>query len=71
MMAPTSELTFKLDRFNPLRKMRGARAASVIVLQAGEPVDCVWMNVSDIRKNLKEFGEDAGLREALRAYGKG
>jgi hypothetical protein len=64
-------ITFKLSRFNPRRKARGAEAASLIVLEDGEPVDCLWMSVRDIRENIKVFGNDEGLLAALEAYKEG
>ena len=64
-------ITFKLDRFNPRRKARGAEAASLKVFYDGELTDCLWMSVRDIRNNIKDFGRDEGLLAALEAYKEG
>lgn len=64
MSAPT----FELYEFNPRRRQRGAEAARVLVTWPDGEQDLLWMRERDILHNLREFGESAGLREALRAY---
>lgn len=56
---------FKFIEFNPRRAMRGADAARVEVDTEGE---WLWMNKSDIRKNMKQFGQHPELQKALDAY---
>ena len=59
---------FSLLRFNPRRSQRGAGAAEVECTWADGEMETLWMSEKDIRKNIREFGEQAGLREALEAY---
>jgi len=58
------ELQFKFIEFNERRAMRGAEAARVEV--DGE---WLWMSKSDIKKNIKAFGNHPELQKALAAYG--
>ncbi len=60
--------TFSLYRYNPRRRARGVEAAEVEVKWPDGRRDLLWMSERNIRDNLKEFGESAGLREALEAY---
>lgn len=56
---------FLLLRFNPRRALRGAPAAEVET-----PFGLLWMSRSDIRKNLREFGDHPELWKAYEAYDK-
>lgn len=62
---------FRLIEFNPRRATRGAEAARVEVTYSDGDVDILWMSPQDIRKNMREFGQQAGLQKALEAYGRG
>jgi hypothetical protein len=61
-------VTFKFYRFNQVRKERGAQAAQLEVLEDGESVGLYWMNVSDIKRNIEDYGECEALTEALEYY---
>jgi len=56
---------FRLVRFNPRRALRGAPAAEVQTSSG-----LFWMTRSDIRKNLREFGNHPELWKAYEAYEK-
>lgn len=60
--------TFKLNRFNPRRAMRGAPAAELVVSCEGQEDDVLWMDERDIKRNIAEFGPHPGLLEAKEAY---
>ncbi|MDO9304598.1 MAG: hypothetical protein Q7T77_04675 [Sulfuricurvum sp.] len=64
-------VTFKFYRFNPVRKERGAQAAQLEVLEDGESAGLFWMNVSDIKRNIEDYGEHEALTEALEYYSGG
>lgn len=60
-------ITFELVRFNPRRLRRGAEAAEIKVCDNND--ECLlWMSASDIRKNIKLFGEQAAFTKALQHY---
>lgn len=61
-------LTFQLVEFNPRRHARGAEGASVAVFEDGEQIELLWMRPRDIRRNMRLYGQDEGLRAALKAY---
>ncbi|SDJ89448.1 hypothetical protein [Billgrantia gudaonensis] len=61
---------FRFVEFNPRRARRGAEAARVEVTYDEGDVDFLWMSPSDIRKNIAEFGNQEGLKQALEAYGR-
>lgn len=63
-----STYEFKLQRFNPRRAMRSAPAAEVLVSVDGEDTDLLWMDLRDIKRNIKEFGPHPGLLDAKEAY---
>ena len=63
-------MNFRLVRYNPRRKMRGAEAAEV-EMSDGDERFCLWMSKRDCKRNLAEAveGDDvSGLRDALAAY---
>ncbi|EPP9374372.1 hypothetical protein PZF67_006093 [Pseudomonas aeruginosa] len=61
--------TFELIEFNHVRYARGKEAAKVRVLENGESLGLLWMDVDDLKANLREFGPSEALNRALRAYG--
>lgn len=61
---------FTLVRFNPRRAARGAEAAEVEVTWPSGAVDVLWMSKADLRANVAEFGNQAGLTAAMEAYKK-
>ena len=61
-------VSFKLYRFNPTRKERGAAAAQIEVFEDGEGVGLYWMDISDIKRNIKDYGEHEAFTEALKYY---
>lgn len=61
-------ISFKLYRFNPIRKERGAPAAQIEVFEDGEGVGLYWMDVSDIKRNIQDYGECEAFTEALEYY---
>lgn len=61
-------VTFKLYRFNPVRKERGAPASQIEVFKDGEGVGLYWINVSDIQRNIQDHGECEAFTEALEYY---
>jgi len=70
---PVDELlyvSFRLDRFNPVRAARGREAAWVCMLLGGQEATWVWMSRSDIALNMEKFGAKPGLLDALAAYHK-
>ena len=60
-------MEFKFIEFNPRRAMRGADAARVEVTD-GEGSEWLWMNKSDIGKNIMQFGQHPELTKAHEAY---
>lgn len=60
-------MEFKLIEFNPRRAARGAEGARV-QYTSGNQSDTLWMSVSDIKKNIKEFGKHPELLKALEHY---
>jgi hypothetical protein len=62
---------FRFVEFNPRRASRGAEAARVEVTYDEGDVDFLWMSPTDIRRNMHQFGNQEGLKQALKAYGKG
>lgn len=61
-------VSFKLYRFNPRRKERGVPAAQIEVFEDGEGVGLYWMDISDIKQNIKDYGEHEAFTEALEYY---
>ena len=59
--------TFHLERFNPRRAERGARAAEVAVTDS-TGTQFLWMSLSDVLQNISEWGPQPGLVEAREAY---
>jgi len=66
MTEPTT--TFRFIEFNPRRKMRGAEAVRMEVIEDGEDCGCLWMSEKDIRNNIKDFGDSEELQKGLAAY---
>jgi hypothetical protein len=62
-----SGVQFRLVRYNPIRKARGAPAAEVEI-QDGSNIMVLWMNERDIRRNIDLYGPHEALLEALVAY---
>lgn len=60
--------TFKLYRFNSVRKERGAAAAQIEVFEDGESIGLYWMSVSDIKRNIQNHGDHEAFTEALKYY---
>jgi len=48
--------------------MRGAEAVQIRVLEDGEVTDFLWMSESDIKNNIKDFGESPALSKGLECY---
>ena len=65
-MTTESPQHFRFIEFNDRRAMRGAEAARVEVDPSGE---WLWMSKSDIKQNIREFGNHQELQKALLAYG--
>lgn len=61
-------VSFKLYRFNTRRKERGAPAAQIEVFEDGEGVGLYWMDISDIKRNIQDYGEHEAFSEALEYY---
>ena len=57
---------FRFIEFNDRRAMRRADAARVEIDPDGE---WLWMNRSDLKKNIDKFGPHPDLKKALAAYG--
>lgn len=65
---PVTIPDFKLSRYNPRRAARGKEAAEVEVTYPDGESECLWMSIGDIRNNIHQWGESAGLTAALEAY---
>lgn len=65
-LAAIASLTFRFMEYNPRRAARGVRAARVEVMGDG-PAYWLWMNASDVRKNMAAHGECEELKKALAA----
>lgn len=65
--AIADDLTYKLIRFNPRRAARKVGAAEVEISDGDNEVR-LWMTKRDVEKNILEFGDHKGLRDALNAY---
>lgn len=61
-------ITYKFVDFNPIRKMRGAKAASLHLFIDGESNGYVWMNQKDIKNTIRDFGDSPELQKSLRCY---
>lgn len=66
-------MKFRLVRYNPRRRMRGAEAAEVEIIDGDPRYEsyCLWMSENDVKRNIAESvdGDDvSGLRDALQAY---
>lgn len=61
-----ADLYWRFIEFNPRRAARSVEAARVEVDPDGE---WLWMSRSDIKNNIREFGDHAELQKALVAYG--
>lgn len=59
---------FRFIEFNPVRASRGVEAARVAVIENGEE-GWVWMDKSDVAKNMMTFGRHPELVKAYEAYG--
>jgi hypothetical protein len=59
---------FTLIRFNTRRAARGAEAAEVNVKWVDGEAITVWMSLSDIKNNAKEYGWQGGLQQARHHY---
>lgn len=60
-------ITFEFVRFNPRRLRRGVSAAEIKVCEDGY-IFYLWVSPSDIRKNIKAFGEQKAFTDALMHY---
>ena len=58
---------FILERFNPVRAMRGVGAAEVTI-RSEDLETTLWMTRHDIENNIRQFGPHPGLIEAREAY---
>lgn len=63
------EIKFRFAEFNPRRALRNAPAAKVYI-DEGEGEYWLWMNRTDLKKNMVVFGKHPELLKALQAYGK-
>lgn len=63
-------IEFRFIEFNPRCALRGADAARVAVIEAGEE-DWLGMSKRDIDANLKQFGPSDELLKAKLAYVEG
>lgn len=61
-------IEFRFEEYNPRRAMRGADAARVSVIYDNGEEDLLWMSRSDIKKNMKLYGDNPELKKALDAY---
>jgi len=61
-------IEMKIVQVNVRRMQRGAEGVQIGVFENGECVDCLWMSPSDIKKNIKEFGENEAFLTALECY---
>lgn len=59
---------YKFVNFNPVRKQRGARAASFHLSIDDEPQGHVWMDEKEIRLTIRDFGDSPELQKALECY---
>jgi hypothetical protein len=60
--------TFTLVRYNPRRKARGVEAARVKVTWPAGDTEELWMSEADLRNNIRDFGSNESLANALKAY---
>jgi hypothetical protein len=71
MSTTTKEIPlFTLLRFNARRHARGAEAAEVEATWPDGETETLWMSKKDILSNIREFGHQAGLAQALEEYRK-
>ena len=60
-------IEFRFIEFNDRRRMRGAEAARVSVIEDGIE-DWIWMSKRDVSMNIKTFGPHPELVKAQLAY---
>jgi len=60
-------VSFRLVRYNPRRKARGARAAELEISDENGSM-ALWMNERDLKANVREYGPHEALLEAMVAY---
>ncbi|MDO8415535.1 MAG: hypothetical protein Q7S87_04925 [Agitococcus sp.] len=60
---------YTLLEFNHTRHSRGKEAAKIKIIEPNGDDYWLWMSVSDIKKNIKQFGEQDAFTQALAAYG--
>lgn len=60
---------YTLIEFNQTRHFRGKEAAKIRIIEPNGDDYWLWMGVSDIKKNIKQFGEQDAFTQALAAYG--
>lgn len=65
---PNDTPDFRLVRYNPRRAARGAEAAEVKVTFPDGESEFLWMSIGDIKNNIHQWGNSAGLTAALEAY---
>lgn len=63
-----NDIEFRFIEYNDRRYARGAPAARVALIQDGDE-DWLWMDKSDISKNMMVFGRHPELVKAHEAYG--
>ena len=60
-------VTFRLVRYNPIRKQRGAPAAE-IEIEDESNIILLWMDEKDLKRNVQLYGPHEALLEAMIAY---
>ncbi|GAB4059133.1 hypothetical protein [Uliginosibacterium sediminicola] len=63
-----SRVEFRFIEFNDVRALRGKEAARVGVSEEGGAERWLWMSISDIERNMSEFGRHPELIKARAAY---
>lgn len=63
-------MEFELLQFNNVRFMRGVPAAKVAFDIGNGDTDWKWMTLSNIKKNIEQFGEHPELLKAKAEYTK-
>ena len=66
---PPKTTLYTLIEFNQTRHFRGKEAAKIRIIEPNGDDYWLWMSVSDIKKNIKQFGDQDAFTKALAAYG--
>lgn len=62
---------FRFVEFNTRRQSRGAEAARIEIIYSEGDHDKLWMSAGDLNDNIRLFGKQEALTDALKAYGQG